>query len=105
MEAKPYDQRTCIIVVEAGFHADSVLMGIVVDNVQEVVNLADEEIDDTPKFSQGMSTAYLLGMAKSAGTVKMLLDIDKALSSEDFSALVEIAKENAETEPGESNVN
>jgi len=62
-------------------------MGIVVDGVAEVLNLTAADIEDTPDFGDGAATPYLLGMAKVKDKVKILLDIDCVLSSQDLGAL------------------
>jgi purine-binding chemotaxis protein CheW len=79
-----YTQRTCIIVVQLQGEANSMPMGIVVDGVDEVLNLAAADIEDTPEFGQGMATPYLLGMAKIKGKVKILLDIDQVLTTQEL---------------------
>ncbi len=83
----PYTERTCIIVVEIETKSDTVLIGIVVDAVSEVLNIKEEEIEETPAFGTSLNTAYILGMAKMEGGVKILLDIDKVLSSQEIKAL------------------
>jgi len=82
-----YTQRTCIIVVQIQGEADKLLIGVIVDAVSEVLTLQASEIEDTPDFGSGVATPYLLGMAKIKGKVKILLDIDKVLSSQDVSGL------------------
>ncbi|MFY9723929.1 MAG: chemotaxis protein CheW [Bryobacteraceae bacterium] len=82
-----YTQRTCIIVVQVQGEARPMLMGIVVDGVAEVLNLAAADIEDTPDFGDGTATPYLLGMAKVKGKVKILLEIDRVLTSQDLHAL------------------
>jgi purine-binding chemotaxis protein CheW len=82
-----YTQRTCIIVVQVIRDTVDILMGIVVDGVAEVLNLVASDIEDTPNFGNGDDMSYLLGMAKTKGKVKILLDIDQVLASEDLSAL------------------
>jgi purine-binding chemotaxis protein CheW len=82
-----YTQRTCIIVVQVQRDASSMLMGIVVDGVAEVLNLAAGDIENTPDFGQGVATPYLLGMAKIKGRVKILLEIDQVLSSQELHGL------------------
>lgn len=85
-----YDQRTCIIVVELG-RAATGPMGIIVDEVSEVLTLQEPDIHDTPDFGIGVETPYLLGMAKVKDSVKILLDIDEALAASDLSALGALA--------------
>jgi len=87
MEESAYNERTCIIVVETKGKGVSVLIGIVVDAVSEVLNIKGNDIEDTPTFGTRVETDYILGMAKMNGGVKILLDIDKVLSEEEFSAL------------------
>ena len=82
-----YTQRTCIIVVQVEAEAHGMLMGIVVDGVAEVLNLVPGDIEDTPDFGQGVVTPYLLGMAKIKGKVKILLDIDQVLTSQELHGL------------------
>jgi purine-binding chemotaxis protein CheW len=82
-----YTQRTCIIVTQVQGESSSVLMGIVVDGVSEVLNLTGPEIEDTPDFGEEISGRYLLGMAKVKGKVKILLDIDKVLTAQEVGGL------------------
>jgi purine-binding chemotaxis protein CheW len=77
-------QRTCIIVTQIQGESGAVLMGIVVDGVSEVLTLAGSEIEDTPDFGEEYSGSYLLGMAKVKGKVKILLDIERVLSTQDL---------------------
>ena len=82
-----YTQRTCIIVVQVQAESHTMLMGIVVDGVAEVLNLVPGDIEDTPDFGQGVEITYLLGMAKIKGKVKILLDIDQVLTSQELHGL------------------
>jgi len=82
-----YTQRTCIIVVQVRGEAGPISMGVVVDGVAEVLNLAVADIENTPDFGDGTTTPYLLGMAKVKGKVKILLEIDRVLTSQDLLAL------------------
>src|SRR5258708_25519757 len=84
LAAAEYTQRTCIIVTQVQGESGAVLMGIVVDGVAEVLNLAASEIEDTPDFGEEYSGGYLLGMAKVKGKVKILLDIERVLSTQDL---------------------
>ena len=87
MDAADYTDRTCIIVVEIDSDTGTVLIGIVVDAVSEVLNIKAEEIEETPAFGSKLNTDYILGMAKMEGGVKILLDIDKVLSTREIEML------------------
>jgi len=87
MAAMEATERTCIIVVEIAFGGASIAMGIVVDSVSEVLNIRAAEIEDTPSFGSKLNTDYILGMAKASQSVKILLDIDRVMTSEEISRL------------------
>ncbi len=87
MESIPYSERTCIIVVEIDSDAATVNIGIVVDTVSEVLNIRENDIEETPAFGTSLDMDYILGMAKMEGGVKLLLDIDKVLSASEVSIL------------------
>ena len=86
-----YTERTCIIVVEIAGQTGTILVGIVVDAVSEVLNIKGDDIEKTPTFGTKLNTEYILGMAKMEGGVKILLDIDQVLSSDELSILSEAA--------------
>ncbi len=92
LPAMEHTQRTCIIVVQVEGEASSILVGLVVDAVSEVLNLMSSDIEDTPDFGAKLSTPFILGMAKLKGKVKILLDIDRVVSTHEitgFEAIVE----------------
>jgi purine-binding chemotaxis protein CheW len=91
MESIEYTDRTCIIVVEIDSNETTVLIGIVVDAVSEVLNIKESEIEETPQFGTSLNTEYILGMAKMEGGVKILLDIDKVLSQEEVTKLEKVS--------------
>ena len=77
--AQDYSERTCIIVVEVRLAAGARMMGMIVDHVSEVMNVAKEEIEPTPEFGDEIQTDYMKGIAKVRGQVKILLDLDRVL--------------------------
>jgi len=84
MEEIDYTERTCTIVVEIASQAGSILIGVVVDSVSEVLNIKGADIEGTPNLGARLDTDYILGMAKINGGVKILLNIDKVLGSEEM---------------------
>ena len=80
--AQDYTERTCIIVVDVSLSGSKVMMGIVVDSVSEVLNIAGTDIDDTPDFGDLSARDYVLGLAKIKGSVKILLDLDCVLGGD-----------------------
>jgi len=75
---RDYDKETCIIVVNIG----TGLMGIVVDTVSEVLDIASGDIDEAPQFGAAVDTSFIRGIGKVKGKVKILLDIEEILTAE-----------------------
>ena len=75
-------ERTCIVVVEVVLDTRRILLGIVVDSVAEVLNITGDEIEETPDFGERLDTAYMQGVAKIKGAVKILLDLDRVLAAD-----------------------
>lgn len=84
-----FAERTCIVVVQVNLPSSVVQMGLIVDSVEEVVNLAPAEIEPTPDFGTRIDTTYILGMAKIKGVVKTLLDIDRVVSPATVEAMAQ----------------
>jgi purine-binding chemotaxis protein CheW len=79
-----YNDRTCIIVVEVEGQDRILQMGIVVDAVTEVLPVKADEIEPAPEFGTNLDTRNILGMANMDGSVKILLDIDRVLTTEEI---------------------
>lgn len=79
MSSVDHTERTCIIVVEVGGDTAQLVVGIVVDAVSEVLNIRAEDIEEAPSMCTSVDKDYILGMAKTGGGVKILLDIDRVL--------------------------
>ncbi len=86
METAEVTEETCIIVVEISQGDHTFSTGIVVDHVQEVLDIAGEDIEEAPQFGSSVNTDFILGMGKIGETVKILLDIDRVLGGEDFNS-------------------
>ena len=89
LSTESYGERACIIVVQVGAPPATVmLMGAIVDAVEEVVQLGEAELEPTPDFGGSPNTDYILGMATIHGGVKTLLDLDKVFLKEGLLTLV-----------------
>jgi purine-binding chemotaxis protein CheW len=91
MESKAPTSETCIIVV----NVQEVEVGIVVDRVSEVINIAAGDIEPAPSFGKDVNTDYILGIGKSSSKVKILLNIDRVLSADQIVRLQKMADEEA----------
>ncbi len=83
LASEGYGERACIIIVQVGTPpAPVMLMGAIVDAVEEVVQLSEAELEPTPDFGGSPNTDYILGMATIHGGVKTLLDLDRVFLTE-----------------------
>ncbi len=78
MSPREFDDRTCIIVV----HVSEAAMGLLVDEVSEVADIAEDQIEPPPRTSAKACSRYIQGMAKIGQEVKILLDVPHLLYDE-----------------------
>jgi purine-binding chemotaxis protein CheW len=84
-------EKTCIIVVEVMSAKGKINVGIIVDEVAEVLDVAGKEIDQAPEFGTNLHTDFILGVGIVKGEVKILLDIDKVLTTEEVQTVHAVA--------------
>lgn len=80
-------ERTCIIVVQIQAGDAVLVIGILIDEVREVLDIRAENIEESPSFGSSVETEFILGMGKVNGQVKILLDIDRVLNATDAISL------------------
>ena len=88
LEPAEYTEQTCIVVVDVGS-----LVGVIVDTVQEVLDIDEKQIDPPPPLGASVDTTFIMGMGKVKDDVKILLDIDKVLGSDELAAAFQDASE------------
>lgn len=98
MAQVPNTDRTCIIVVDVDFKGQSADVGILVDNVSEVLSILSEDIGPPPTLGCAMDTNFILGMAKSSGSVTILLAIENVLSDSELDPNSLSSTSNADTQ-------
>ncbi len=93
--------RKCIIVVDVARGAQAMQMSILVDAVSEVIQIDGKDIGPPPVFGT-TDAGFILGMGKYRSRLKILLNIDSVLSSEEAVALTQIADAAAPAGPAAS---
>ena len=96
LEKKEDTDRTCIIVVRLSLDgsrpgAAEVTLGVIVDEVSEVVNVPAEAIEPAPAFGSSVDVSFLLGVGKLGNKVVMLLDADRILPREELQSVTQEA--------------
>lgn len=76
---RPVDDETKVIMIYAG----EVLVGVLVDEVTDIVKIPDEDIDETPDFITGGEDKYITGIGKLDGRLIEILDSHKLLTRDE----------------------
>lgn len=83
MNEREYDERTCIVVVSI----EETVVGLIVDQVSEVMEIPDSEIEPPPSMNRDESSRYIEGLGKTENKVKILLNVQKLLFREELEKL------------------
>jgi purine-binding chemotaxis protein CheW len=67
------------------------LMGLVVDSIQEVINIPDDKLSKIPYINARIKSEYIKGIADTPDGMKIVLDVLKVLSDEELAAVKQTA--------------
>jgi len=76
--------HTCIIIVEVEMDGEKVVMGAMADAVQEVLDLAPDQIEPPPRIGSKLNADFMRGMGKHADHFIIILDIDRVFSGDEL---------------------
>lgn len=82
LEEVEYDRFTVIIVVSV----EDKVVGLIVDAVSDVLNIADNQIDETPELSGSVDTTYFEGLGKVGEKLVLLLNLERLVGLEQLQA-------------------
>jgi purine-binding chemotaxis protein CheW len=81
-------KRTCIVIVEVANEAEAggsrQVVGVVVDAVNEVLDIAPADIEPAPSFGARIRSDFIAGVGKVRGKFVILLDVDRVLTLDDL---------------------
>ena len=80
-------RRTCIVIIEIEHENEPQVVGVMVDAVNEVLDIAPAEIEPAPSFGAKIRADFIRGMGKVDGKFVIILDVDHVLSLDEMSAL------------------
>ena len=87
-EALAYNDRTCIIVIDI----QEIAIGLIVDHVSEVLTIPEENMVPPPDYKTGFENRYIKCIGKSQEGVKLILDCEKILRSEEIKEIEKITE-------------
>lgn len=88
-------QRTCIVILEIDAGETLQTVGIVVDGVTEVLEIAATDIAPPPTFGARIRTDFVAGMARVGGQFVIILDLEHVLSFAELAQLAELGADSA----------
>lgn len=89
-KVSPVGKKTCIVILELRNGDLAHDIGVVVDAVSEVLEIAADEIEPPPSFGARIRADFIAGMGKVAGRFVVLLDIGRVLSVDEIALLADI---------------
>lgn len=86
-------KKTCIVIFDGLRDGERVELGLLVDAVSEVIEIAASQIEPPPNFGTAVRRDFIRGMGKVADRFVILIEPDKAFDVEDMAQLCERAQE------------
>lgn len=86
-------RRTCIVIIEVEADGEAQDVGIMVDAVNEVLEIADSEVEQSPSFGTRIRTDFIKGMGKVNGSFVIILDLNRVLALEELAAVAAAAEQ------------
>lgn len=80
-------RRTCVVILEVGTAGEEIELGVIVDNVSEVLDIGQSEIEPAPSFGSTLRSEFIAGVGKVGDRFVILLDVNHVLSIEEMAAL------------------
>ncbi|MDP3702353.1 MAG: chemotaxis protein CheW [Hylemonella sp.] len=84
----PVSKKTCIIIIDATHEGERIELGLLVDAVSEVVEIAPSQIETPPQFGGVIRRDFIQGIGKVNGRFVVILDPARALDIEDMAKVV-----------------
>jgi purine-binding chemotaxis protein CheW len=78
---------SCFILVEVEIEGEPALLGVPVDVMEDVVELAPEDVVPPPPFGAAIREEFLLGMGRHGDGFVPLLDVDRVLAPHELLAV------------------
>ncbi len=65
-------------------------VGFIVDEASQVIRISTEDIEEAPEIIKGKDREYISGVAKIAGEIAIVLDLERVLNEEEKNVVLAI---------------
>lgn len=89
-------RRSCYVIVEVDYNGATHVIGLLVDRVTAVVDIADSDIEPPPTFGARINVEFIAGMARHNERFLVVLNVGRALSIDEMSAIAQVNTENGQ---------
>ena len=89
-------RRTCIVIIEMDNDGEKQDVGVVVDSVSEVMDIAQSAIQPAPAFGAKIRADFIEGMVELNGRFIIILNVDRVLSLDEMALLASLEEGSAE---------
>jgi len=96
------NKRSCIVLVEIEVTDSAQLIGMLVDEVKEILEIPAENIQPAPDFGTDIRTEFIQAMGRVGDDFIILLAINRVLSIEELSQLEQISQFQGNTQTSEA---
>lgn len=99
-----FTSKTCILVLNINMDGENVLVGGLVDTVLEVFEIDSTELLLIPNIGKKYKAEFIKGLIRLNEEFVIILDIDKMLSSDDATLLIESSNSKKISKSGDENI-
>ncbi|MCG5514984.1 MULTISPECIES: chemotaxis protein CheW [Ectothiorhodospira] len=83
---KESDDSSRVVIIEVSGQ----VIGILVDSVAEVIELAEKDVDPAPNVGNDESSKYIQGVASREGELTIVVDLNKLLTDDEWAEVANL---------------
>lgn len=87
-----FGKKTCVVIFDASTEGEKTELGLLVDAVSEVIEIAPSDIQEPPQFGATIQRDFIRGMGKVNGEFIVILEPERALNIDDMAEIADSTK-------------
>jgi purine-binding chemotaxis protein CheW len=86
-------KRSCVVLVEVQVGEDGHILGMLVDEVKNILDIPREDVKPPPEFGSEIRTDFIEAMGRVEDVFVIILSVDHVLSVQELAALRRLSEE------------